>query len=214
MSKSNQSVSKFKLSLDVPKFEENIVEPKETDKDKNKIRDDYELTHVINDLKVKDPNSYTPITIPFQTNVTEENQNVAGEFLNSANELKEDDDDIYVFQFPRIIPVPLDTQTVAKKEEISTEEPVIDSNGFLVKNEFQNVFKELPRNSKIGKLKIYKSGKVKMQIGDVLFDVDSGVNCNFVQELAVVTGDEISEVAFLGKLRENKLIVTPELGNI
>jgi septum formation protein len=43
-----------------------------------------------------------------------------------------------------------------KAEEIENEEPIYDQNGFLVKNDFENVFKEFQKNSNMGKLKIYK----------------------------------------------------------
>ena len=44
----------------------------------------------------------------------------------------------------------------------------------------------------LGSLVIYKSGKIKMRIGDVLLDVNEGVQCLFHQELMSVqasTGD-------------------------
>lgn len=39
----------------------------------------------------------------------------------------------------------------------------------------------------LGTLQIYKSGKIKMKIGDILLDVNEGVQCLFHQELMSVS---------------------------
>ncbi len=161
-------------------------------------------------MRVKDPTGYLPTTIPFKSSEEEEDPSkiAAREILNENGSLNESD--IFLLQFPRMIPVNSEIQNKLKAEEVETEEPIYDQNGFLVKNDFENVFKEFPRNSQMGKLKIFKSGKIKLQLGNNLYEVSTGVNCKFAQELGVVS-TKSQEAFFLGKIRDKKLIVTPEL---
>jgi len=42
----------------------------------------------------------------------------------------------------------------------------------------------------MGKLLIYKSGKVKMKIGETLFEVNRGARCLFHQELVSISHKE------------------------
>lgn len=184
--------------------------PNDEKKDKKLLLEETDLKTVIKNMRTKDPTGYLPTTIPFKVSDEEEDPSkiAAREILNDNGTLNESD--LYLLQFPRMIPVNSEIQTKLKAEEIETEEPVYDQNGFLVKNDFENVFKEFPKNSQLGKLKIYKSGKIKLQLGNNTYDVSTGVNCKFAQELGVVS-NRSSEAFFLGKIRDKKLIVTPEL---
>lgn len=121
------------------------------------------------------------------------------------------EDNLFLFQFPRQIPINLEIQEKEKLEETLNEEPSYDTNGYLIKPEFKNVFNELPKNTRLGKLKIFKSGKVKMQIGDTLFDVIPGTNTKFVQQAAVMTNKESNQAYILGNVTNKKLVVIPEL---
>ena len=121
------------------------------------------------------------------------------------------EDNLFLFQFPRQIPINLEIQEKEKLEETLNEEPSYDANGYLIKPEFKNVFNELPKNTRLGKLKIFKSGKVKMQIGDTLFDVIPGTNTKFVQQAAVMTNKESNQAYILGNVTNKKLVVIPEL---
>ena len=176
---------------------ESFLEPKVEEK-KVKENKGEDLLFAINNLKLKDPNSYLPTTLPFTSN----DQDTKTLDLN--------ENDAYLFQFPRIIPTDLESQKKLKEEELDADEPTYDQHGYLIKSSFENSFKKLPKNASIGKLKIYKSGKLKMQIGDIMYDVTAGINCKFAQELGVVF-PKTQEAFFLGKIREKKLIVTPEL---
>jgi DNA-directed RNA polymerase III subunit RPC4 len=160
-------------------------------------------------MRVKDPSAYLPSTVPFRLQEDDEDPSkiVAREILNDNGSLNESD--LFLIQFPRLIPINSESQKKLKEEETENDEPVVE-NGFLVKNDYVNVLKELPKNSQMGKLKIFKSGKIKLQLGDNLFDVSAGVNCKFAQELGVIS-TKSQESFFLGKIREKKLIVTPEL---
>ncbi len=213
--KTKRVIKNITLLIYIPAIiitQDKLEEPEKTDekKDKKLLLEQTDLKTVIKSMRTKDPSSYLPTTIPFKSLDEDEDPSkiAAREILNENGSLNESD--MFLLQFPRLIPVNSEIQTKLKAEEIENEEPVYDQNGFLVKNEFENVFKEFPNYSQMGKLKIYKSGKIKLQLGNNLYDVSTGVNCKFAQELGVVSSKS-SEAFFLGKIRDKKLIVTPEL---
>ncbi|XP_029119661.2 uncharacterized protein [Elaeis guineensis] len=61
----------------------------------------------------------------------------------------------------------------------------------------------------IGKLMVYKSGKIKMKIGDALFDVSPGVKCVFAQDAAVINTKE-KHCCILGEINQ-RAVVTPDV---
>lgn len=67
-------------------------------------------------------------------------------------------------------------------------------------------------NGKFAKLIIYKNKKVKMKIGDIMFDVNEGSTCSFAQDVGCYI-KENSEFIFLGNC-DKKLIVTPNVEHI
>ncbi|KAH7624059.1 hypothetical protein Ndes2526B_g01311 [Nannochloris sp. 'desiccata'] len=70
---------------------------------------------------------------------------------------------------------------------------------------------ELPPG-KIGKLLVLRNGSVKMQIGEVLFDVSPGIPCQMLQEFAAV--DPISKtLTMLGEI-EKRIVVTPNIDSL
>ena len=162
-------------------------------------------------LKLKDPTVYLPTTLPFnKTDEGNDTENISQEFYNENDTLNEKD--FFLIQMPRLLPMDIESQNKSKKEEIENEYEYEQGGASNKGNklDFESSFKLIPPNSKLGKLKFYKSGKVKLLIGKNLFDITSGVDCQFAQELAVVSA-ETCEAYFLGKIREKKLIVTPEL---
>lgn len=71
--------------------------------------------------------------------------------------------------------------------------------------------KDLPSGF-IGKMLIYKSGKVKMKIGDALFDVSPGQDCVFAQDAAVINVKE-QHCCVLGDLPK-RAVVTPDVDSL
>ncbi|KAJ4733491.1 hypothetical protein LUZ62_085391 [Rhynchospora pubera] len=68
---------------------------------------------------------------------------------------------------------------------------------------------ELP-GGYLGKLLVYKSGKVKMKIGENFFDVYPGSECKFTQDVAVVNLKE-KHCCVVGQLGKQRAIVTPDV---
>ena len=67
---------------------------------------------------------------------------------------------------------------------------------------------ELP-SGKIGKIYVLRNGSVKIQIGEVLFDVAPGIPGRMLQELAAVD-PATRECTFLGDIQQ-RIVVTPDM---
>jgi len=168
--------------------------------------EDEDIRGIVNKLRAKDHSGYYPTTLPFKLNDIDEN-NIIKDLINEQGNLNENK--IFLFQFPRVIPYNLEIQEKMKNDELDNEEPTYDSSGYLVKPEFQNVFKAIKTNMKIGKIKFYKSGKINLEIANSTFDVNGGINTKFAQEISLYS-NQTDEIVFLGKTSDKKIIVTPD----
>ena len=181
---------------------ENSPEKKD---EKSKIKSEYNIESIISNIKEKDPQAYTPVLLPFEGDNNEES------YLKF--DLNKFQENLMIFQFPRQIPIKdLKGQIKAKEEENLKEEPIYDDNGFLKTPEFSNIFKEIEKNTVIGKLVIMKSGKLKIKMGDIYFDINQGSMTKFAQYSAIITdnGNQDNQAYILGQPMSKKLIVTPE----
>ena len=108
---------------------------------------------------------------------------------------------LFVIQFPRQIPIKdLKNQEKIKEEENPNEQPNYDEKEVLISPEFKNTFQEIQDNTVIGKLVIMKSGKVKIKMGDIYYDINQGLTTKFGQYFAVVTEMMRTEFIYLGNL--------------
>ncbi|PKA64848.1 hypothetical protein AXF42_Ash011450 [Apostasia shenzhenica] len=71
--------------------------------------------------------------------------------------------------------------------------------------------KDLPAGF-MGKLLVYKSGKVKMKLGDVLYDVTPGADHKFSEEVVAVNAKE-KQFCVLGELSRHA-VVTPDVDSL
>ncbi|KAL3647056.1 hypothetical protein CASFOL_008024 [Castilleja foliolosa] len=64
----------------------------------------------------------------------------------------------------------------------------------------------------MGKMLVYKSGAVKLKLGEMIYDVSSGLNCVFAQDVAVVNTEEkhCCNVGELGK----RVVITPDIDSM
>lgn len=67
-------------------------------------------------------------------------------------------------------------------------------------------------NTFLGKLLITRSGKVKMKIGDIIFDVTKGVECRERQELALIDKTQ-SKFVTLGAIHD-RITVSPDISSL
>ena len=127
----------------VDKTQTNKDEKRENIKDYKK-QNKYNIESIIKDIKDKDPKAYTPVLLPF-----EKDNNKESDLKEDFNENDEDNQNkLFIFQFPRQIPVKdLKSQVEKKEEENVNEEPKYDEKGFLKTPEFVNAFKEIKENT-------------------------------------------------------------------
>ncbi|KAG0032907.1 hypothetical protein BGZ81_009855 [Podila clonocystis] len=68
---------------------------------------------------------------------------------------------------------------------------------------------QLQQEGKIGRLLIYKSGKVKMKVGDIIMDVSAGSECSFLQDIVVV--DSNNKQSFVMGSVQKRMVCVPNL---
>ncbi|XP_020101208.1 DNA-directed RNA polymerase III subunit RPC4-like [Ananas comosus] len=123
--------------------------------------------------------------------------------VNAAEQLglmeETDEPQFLFFQLPAVLPL-------AKKPDASA-----DAKKGSNKTVLASKLEEVPEG-RIGKILVYKSGKVKMKLGDLLFDVSPGANCVFAQDVAVVDTKE-KQCCIVGELGK-RVVVTPDINSL
>lgn len=105
------------------------------------------------------------------------------------------DGELMLFQLPSVLPI------AAIKND--TEEPHSENR--------PSGLGDLP-SMKIGKLLVLQSGAMKMQIGDVLFDVAPSIPCKMRQEAAIIDINN-KECTMLGPVTQ-RVVVTPDVEHL
>ncbi|CAJ1417665.1 unnamed protein product [Effrenium voratum] len=111
-------------------------------------------------------------TRPKLVHIDEANSKAGTKLLGSQQELLEDS--YFLLQMPCVLP-----EMRNPEDEVFREQEDANSAGA------GSTITRLP-DGKLGKLQIYKSGKVRMEIGGVSFCVDQGCDTFFQQDLALV----------------------------
>ena len=126
--------------------------------------------------------------------------------------------DIMLFQLPSKLPIPMpiDSGQSARYLREKTIEDAKSSSATVDSVHSQNdYFSDEPSTlrdvtpMKLGKLLFFRSGRIKMRIGDVLFDVTPGASIKTRQEVACVDMDS-KQCAIMGKVSQ-RVVVTPDL---
>ncbi|XP_074562268.1 uncharacterized protein LOC141818713 isoform X2 [Curcuma longa] len=109
---------------------------------------------------------------------------------------------MFFFQFPPTLP--------------SVKKPAADG-GSRSTSELEKQFtngcklEDLPEGL-IGKIMVHRSGKMKMKLGDTLFDVYPGVKCDFAQQVAAINVKE-KHCCILGE-PDKRVVVTPDVDSL
>nr|DAD46513.1 TPA_asm: hypothetical protein HUJ06_016450 [Nelumbo nucifera] len=64
----------------------------------------------------------------------------------------------------------------------------------------------------MGKMLVYESGAIKLKLGDTLYDVSSGMNCVFAQDVVAINTEE-KHCCILGELNK-RAVITPNIDSI
>ncbi|WIA30337.1 hypothetical protein OEZ86_000424 [Tetradesmus obliquus] len=116
---------------------------------------------------------------------------------------------LYLFQLPAVLPLsaPPKADAADARQRRGGSSSSSKAAGGMQQPAAAGV-KELP-SGKIGKLLIFQSGKVKMQIGDVLLDVTAGLPCVTRQDVAAVNTSS-KHLVQLGPIAQ-RAVVCPDV---
>ncbi|KAI4332673.1 hypothetical protein L6164_017563 [Bauhinia variegata] len=124
--------------------------------------------------------------------------------VNSAAELLEDIEQgkMILFQLP---PLPLLEKSVSRKGKEKVGESTASEGNMKIG------LQDLP-GGYMGKMLIYKSGAIKLKLGETLFDVSPGTNCVFAQDVVAMNTAE-KHCCVVGELGR-RAVVTPDIDSI
>eukprot|EP01022_Parablepharisma_sp_SALTPOND_P019463 TRINITY_DN331_c0_g1_i1.p1 TRINITY_DN331_c0_g1~~TRINITY_DN331_c0_g1_i1.p1 ORF type:complete len:820 (-),score=27.01 TRINITY_DN331_c0_g1_i1:1300-3759(-) len=134
---------------------------------------------------------YAPVTLPFSAKETEK-ASVASVLGEPGARGK---DEIFLMQFPRVLSIVPKEGSKKKMAEDHKEQSTFD------------LFKQI--RGKVGKVRVYKSGKVEMEIEGIKYTIDQGIQSKMRQEVAAVDKD-CRDIYLLGEVAQ-KMVVTPNI---
>ncbi|KAK7263858.1 hypothetical protein RJT34_31455 [Clitoria ternatea] len=132
--------------------------------------------------------------------------------VNPAEELgllekKEEHPRMLLFQFPPTLPFAKQPVSNKGKEKIGTSSSVSKEN-----TKSKGIaLEELPKGY-MGKLLVYKSGAIKLNLGETLFDVSPGTNCICAQNIVAVNTAE-KHCCDLGEVSK-RVVLSPDVDSI
>ena len=156
-------------------------------------------------------------------------QNIFG--LNEKNEVVSvADDELLFFQLPSIVPkfeeAKEESEEIEKTEDAEMEEKVKTEKGAAaalppaakipaLEDAMASLeLSEMPEGQ-IGSLVVYKSGKMKLKIGDVLLDVQQGMRSTFLEDIMVVDteSNDAKKIIELGHIVQ-KFVCMPDMNSL
>ncbi|KAJ3669063.1 hypothetical protein LUZ60_011013 [Juncus effusus] len=190
-------------SFNIPKFS-SPGESSSVEKEKEYVEPwDYESNYPIT-LPLRPPYSGNPENLNKEEFGDASTSLIArGTELNAATQLglteSRDDSEMFFFQLPSVLPYTGNTSEASSSSN----------------NNSKNAKKgcklnELPGGGYVGKMLVYKNGKVKMKWGDALYDVNPGSDCKFAQDVVAVNQKQFAVIGQLGK----RVIVTPDVDSM
>ncbi|XP_038878504.1 uncharacterized protein LOC120070724 [Benincasa hispida] len=115
--------------------------------------------------------------------------------------------DVFFLQLPPMVPMVKQSSTV---EGTGAANSLEQSKGSQPRQK-ACLMNELPSGS-MGKLLVYRSGAVKLKLGDIIYDVSSGMDCGFAQDVAAVNV-EGKCCCIVGELSK-RAILTPDVDSV
>uniref|UniRef100_A0A0D9VGC7 Uncharacterized protein n=1 Tax=Leersia perrieri TaxID=77586 RepID=A0A0D9VGC7_9ORYZ len=167
---------------------------------------DYMLTNYPITHPIRRPYSGDPAILDEEEfGQSSSNKGHDGELTAAGLMGQKDKPKLLFFQLPLSLPLP-------RAKPVTEEDKVTRSDWTDQKKGHQSIqgchLEELP-GGLMGKILVYNSGKMKMKLGDVLFDVSAGMKCEFLQEVVVINTRE-KHCCSLGEI-SNRVIVAPDI---
>lgn len=117
-----------------------------------------------------------------------------------------------VFQLPTRLPA--FERPAVKEEEGEVETQVSDSTKkkkSSKKKDVKDVLSTGELAGKVGSVRVHKSGKLSVKIGNVVMDIGKGAETTFLQDvIALSIADDASSAELLGRV-DGKIVVTPKI---
>ncbi|CAH9107762.1 unnamed protein product [Cuscuta europaea] len=161
--------------------------------------------------------SYYPISLPLRRPYSgnpevldeqefgSQNSNYNESSTNSAAELglfeEDGEDNMFFFQLPLLLPTIKQHANASEGSEAANNNPKASKAGLCKLDDLNGGF--------LGKMLVYKSGAIKMKLGETLYDVSPGTDCIFSQN-AVAMNLEEKYCCNIGELNK-RAIVTPDI---
>ncbi|KAK4601002.1 hypothetical protein RGQ29_010543 [Quercus rubra] len=131
--------------------------------------------------------------------------------INPASDLglkvESEEEKLFFFQLPASLPFLKRSASRKGKEKIESHTS-LESGGISKKS---CSLEELP-GGYMGKMLVYKSGAIKLKLGDSLYDVSPGSDCIFTQDVAAINLAE-KECCVLGELGK-RAVVTADIDSL
>jgi len=109
---------------------------------------------------------------------------------------------MFLFQLPKSLPLPRRSSNIVERKGKATGKEVKEGSNL----------QQLPQGY-LGKMLVYKSGKVKMKLGDVMFDVNPGAESRMPQHVVALNTQE-EHCCLLGEIENRHVIVTPDVDSL
>jgi len=120
------------------------------------------------------------------------------------------ENEICFIQLPSSLPV---TPSILKPDLNKEQKPESQKESLLgsTTQDFENNLTNIPEGY-LGKIQIYKSGKIKLKIGDYLYDLQPGSESSFLQQVMILP-QEFKQIYQLGNLSK-RYITVPDLSSL
>ncbi|CAL4953322.1 unnamed protein product [Urochloa decumbens] len=106
---------------------------------------------------------------------------------------------MFLFQLPKSLPLPRRSSNIVERKGKATGKEVKEGSNL----------QQLPQGY-LGKMLVYKSGKIKMKLGDVMFGVNPGAESRMPQHVVALNTQE-KHSCLLGEIENRHVIVTPDV---
>ncbi|KAG5249153.1 DNA-directed RNA polymerase III [Salix suchowensis] len=185
-------------------------------KGKKQYKEPWEYHHIYypNTLPLRPPYSGDPKLLD-EAEFGEEARNLEYDetTINPASDLglleECDNERLFFFQVPEKLPFLKRSASAKGKENAKGKEKAEMPMPSESKSASRKTsFEELPRGY-MGKMLVYRSGAIKLKLGDALYDVSPGSECTFAQEVMAINtaGKDCCAIGELGK----RAVVTPDI---
>ncbi|XVE56405.1 hypothetical protein DITRI_Ditri04bG0006200 [Diplodiscus trichospermus] len=172
---------------------------------------DYNHTYYPTTLPLRRPYSGDPELLDHAEFVEAARKEYDENTINPASDLglleEGEREKLFFFQLPASLPVLKQSASTKGKEKAESS---VSSERFGASNTGHKL-EELP-GGYMGKILVYKSGAVKLKLGETLYDVSPGSDCAFAQDVAALNTTE-KQCCVIGKLGK-RVVVTPDITSV